>query len=205
MRVTFENQIDAVNEWIKEFNVVPTMLVENISLFEHESTFITEVTLAKIGDEVSFLMEFKNGENKVREDILTGIITDIDYENNTFDVEVEEFIGDKELVVQEYIVPWKSIEENFNLQNEDTFPLWNKMYMFDSESDSNWIEDEINQVKMAQLGFRIYFCDILGYVFGFDIDDESADENIDLAKEYWEPLYEIRGLNWYEESLNNEE
>lgn len=204
MRVTFENQIDAVNEWIKEFNVVPTMLVENISLFGNEPIFITEDTLAKIGDEVSFLMEFKDGDNKVREDILTGIVTDVDYENNTFDVEVEEFVGDKELVVQEYIVPWRLIEENFNLQNEDTFPLWNKMYMFDSESDSNWIEDEINRVKMAQLGFRIYFCDILGYVFGFDID-ESADESIDLVKEYWEPLYEIRGLNWYEESLNNEE
>lgn len=203
MRVTFENQIDAVNEWIKEFNVVPTPLVENITLYGNE-LFITEVTLAKIGDEVSFLMEFKDGDNKVREDILTGIVTDIDYENNTFDVEVEEFVGDKELVVQEYIVPWKSIEENFNLQNEDEFPLWNKMYMFDSESDSNWIEDENNQAKMSQLGFRIYLCDMLGYVFGFDIDD-SADESIDLVKEYWEPLYEVRGLNWYEESLNNKE
>lgn len=200
MKVIFENQVDAVNEWIKEFNVVPTSLIESISLLGYDDLSTVEITSPKIGDEVSFLMEFEKGDNEVIEDILTGIVTDIDYENKTFDVEVEEVISEDEFTTQEYIVPWQLVEENFNLSDEDTFPLWSRMYMFDSESDCDWIEDETNQAKMSQLGFRIYLCDALGYVFGFDVDESAyKDEDIDLVKEYWEPLYEIRGLEWYQE------
>lgn len=83
--------------------------------------------------------------------------------------------------------------EDLSPEDETKLPMWNTMWAFSDPCDSDWLDDEDNQRKMAECGFRIYESEDYGYIFGIDGAGYS------FYEEHWIPLYKARGLKWHKE------
>lgn len=197
----FKTIDDAVKYWIRGFNCVPTKAVQ----FYLDIQDVTPVTL---GDCVFF-----DTETDIN---LCGEIIDVDYEKSVYKVMVEEeYDDDDEEYEYEYTTNDNELEaiksdddywcevyevpfdEAFLCEEEDDeyrlstyLPQWSTMWTFNDEEDIQWIEQQENQIKMAACGFRIYYNEEFGYLFGLDFS------GIDFLEEFWKPLYEIRSLQW---------
>ena len=60
--------------------------------------------------------------------------------------------------------------------------------------DEDWLKGDFgdNALQiMADIGFRIYEQDDIGYLFGLDSGGH------DFYEAYWIPLYKARGLEWH--------
>lgn len=75
----------------------------------------------------------------------------------------------------------------------DSLPMWDCLWAFNDMCDKDWIDNEENRVKMAELGFRIYDSEDYGYVFGID------GAGYDFYSKHWIPLYKARGFHWHDE------
>ena len=197
--MTFEKIEDAVKFWIRGFNCIPTEAIK----YYVDLQDITPVTL---GENVFF-----DSESDIN---ICGEVIDIDYQKKTYTILVEdnlsyednddedddEIIGaldvdllkkDDNYVCEVYEIPFDEVFLEDEEQRAFTdIPEWGTMWTFNDEEDLLWIEQKESQIKMAECGFRLFWNDEFGYLFGIDFS------GIDFFQEYWLPLYEIRGLDW---------
>lgn len=158
---------EATEKWVNGFNGIPLELI--VKAYKDDIENIYEVTPITVGDRV-----WSNEEQEEMEvleiNVDEGTCEVVSYSDETFTLE----LGD------------------ISRENEDYFPMWGRMWTFGESIDNWWLEDEDNQRKMAECGFRIYECDELGYVFGIDGAGYS------FYDEHWIPLYRARGLEWHD-------
>lgn len=83
--------------------------------------------------------------------------------------------------------------DDLSLEEYGDLPMWGCLWAFNDMCDKDWIDNEENRVKMAQIGFRIYDSEDYGYVFGID------GAGYDFYSAHWIPLYKERGLKWHDE------
>lgn len=164
---------EAVELWVnRDMIAIPMTVVEKLQQFSDYAD-IEEVTPITKYSKVWSSEYQELGE--VSEVILNDdkeLIATVDFENGeTHDVPIEDL----------------SPEEDSSL------PMWSTMWAFSDPCNSNWIDDEDNQRKMAECGFRIYESEDYGYIFGIDGAGYSFYDS------HWLPLYKARGLHWHNE------
>lgn len=67
---------------------------------------------------------------------------------------------------------------------DSLLPMWGWMWYFDDSLDEDWLVENMGAVK--ECGFRIYYVEDIGYVFGID------GAGYDFYESHWQPLYELR-------------
>lgn len=160
---------EACEKWIKEFNALPTAFITKA--YEHDIDEIQEITPISNNDEI-YIFEGKHS-NKY------GYIEQVYPKKEIAKIN----INGKSVMVS---------YDRFKKQIRDFFPVWGMMWTFKNVTDIWWLDEPENLQIMADLGFRIYVTDELGYVFGID----SC--GYDFYSKHWIPLYKARGLHWHE-------
>ena len=85
--------------------------------------------------------------------------------------------------------------DRYDLSREEfgDLPMWGCLWAFNDMCDKEWIEKYENQIKMAELGFKLYDSEDYGIAFGID------GCGYDFYEAHWIPLYKARGLHWHDE------
>ena len=191
MKFSFQNKLEACQEWVKEFNVIPTSFIEEHHMLIEENFLqdeeMVEITMPTLGDQIEFFIADLEDESDLRE--VEGVITTIDVATEQYEAQIvgSDFETDLGNI---YYVGFGEVPSEKCIFD---FPTWKNMYVFDTESDKDWINETCNQQIMSKLGFKLYRHEYLGIMFGIDKTDG------DFYKDYWLPLYEARELNWHTE------
>lgn len=160
---------DAAEVWVREMNAVPQGMID--ALMQHDLDSWHEVTAISTGDRVWVHSESEAGEV-------------IGYNEETEEYTVRLDDDDKEVTVE---------EDDLELDNDSTLPMWGTMWSFGDSADDYWLEEMDGIRLMSQCGFRIYEHDEFGYFFGIDGCGYS------FYEAHWVPLYKARGLHWHDE------
>lgn len=165
---------DATERWVHEMNAIPTGMIEK--MMEADIDDWREVTLPSIGDQV--------------------YVYDLPDETDTLEYsgELQSYDEETDLwCVKLYDGTIVSVDvDNFEVEYDDTLPMWGTMWSFGDSADDWWLE-EGNGIKiMSECGFRIYESDEFGYFFGID------GAGYDFYDAHWIPLYKARGLQWHD-------
>lgn len=160
---------EACKKWVKEFNALPTGFIKKA--YEHDIDGIQEITPNSCNDEV-YIFGGKHSDTY-------GYIEQVYPKKEIAQININE----KSVMVS---------YNRFEKQTSDFFPIWGTMWMFNNAADRWWLDMPEHLQTMANLGFRIYTTDELGYIFGID------GCGYDFYFEYWIPLYKARGLHWHE-------
>lgn len=164
---------EAVELWVnRDMTAIPMTVVEKLLTISGYSD-IEEVTPITKYSKVWSNEHQEVGEvSKITLNDVEDLIATVDFENGeTHDVPIEDL----------------------SPKDEAKLPMWNTMWAFSDPCDADWLDDEDNQRKMAECGFRIYESEDYGYIFGIDGAGYS------FYEEHWIPLYKARGLRWHKE------
>jgi len=164
---------EAAETWVSEFNEVPSAVLSKLSDMER----VEEVTLPSVGDIVFVTSGPHNG-------VLGTIVTT--FENGDEDrYEIRLDTPDLKRVVLE--------EKDFSVCRDGFLPLWTTLWTFSDRLDELWIDPETGDGlrAMSDCGFRVYWQEDYGFVFGID------GGGYDFYTEHWIPLYKARGLKWH--------
>lgn len=175
MRKKWMTRLDAAHEWVREFNAIrDDMLLP----FLNDGT-LSEVTVPVVGNRVYAYHE------PVEEPY--GTITEYDEERDLYTIE---FDNGKEA---------KLDPEDFEVERDDSFPMWSTMWSFGDSCDDWWLEEGDGIRIMSECGFRIYSHEEIGYFFGID------GCGYDFYEAHWLPLYNKRGLQWHDSRTDDPE
>ena len=162
---------EAANLWVnRDMIAVPYSVVEKLAKYSDYND-IVEVTPPAINDRVYV---FDNGEY--------GEITDYTTDDDGNDIYTIRLDNDDEITTTDI--------NGFEVQHDDFLPMWGTMWAFDSNFDTEWLEENLQ--LMANCGFRIYESEDYGYIFGID------GAGYDFYEAHWIPLYKARGLMWHD-------
>lgn len=151
-----EVNINEVRDWVQRLNAVPVSALEKI--YEHDGS-INEITTPVRGH---FVCLFDGG---------AGEVLDYDAETDEYSVRLEE---NGEVV---------SLDENeFYINYDEVFPMWSTMWYMGNPCDDAWFTDEHIR-QMSEMGFRVYYSDDFGYIFGIN------GAGYDFYEAHWVPLY----------------
>lgn len=169
---------DAAHAWVREFNAIPVNIIENLLIVDPDN--VLEVTPPSTGDRVlvfGFDYNYNGGEIEAVTDGEDGWVYGIKMDNG------------EECWLQ---------EADFEVERDESLPIWGTMWAFDSQLDNYWLEEPGNMQLMANCGFRIYEQEDYEYIFGID------GAGYDFYESHWEPLYKARGLKWHKEAKDEQ-
>lgn len=92
----------------------------------------------------------------------------------------------------------KVTENDMEKEEYGGLPMWGTLWQFGDSADDWWLEDGDGIQIMSDCGFRIYENEEFGYFFGID------GAGYDFYEAHWIPLYKARGLQWHDETLQND-
>lgn len=161
-------RLDAAHKWVSEFNAID----QNILLPYLQDGSLQEVTEPASGVRV-YVYEVAGDENY-------GEITCYDEESELYTIELDS--GDE----------IKVTINDFEVERDGCFPMWNTMWSFGYSCDDWWLEEGDGIRIMSECGFRIYEHEEFGYFFGID------GCGYDFYEAHWLPLYNKRGLQWHD-------
>lgn len=169
MRKSGMTRLDAAHEWVREFNAIQQGMLYPFM----KDGSLSEVTVPATRDRVCVLHGLTEEPY--------GSITKYDSERNLYTIELDD---GKEV---------KLNPEDFEVERDDYFPMWNVMWSFGDSCDDWWLEEGDGIRIMSECGFRIYEHEEFGYFFGID------GCGYDFYEAHWLPLYNARGLQWHDE------
>ncbi|MCD8398264.1 MAG: hypothetical protein LUD12_13975 [Lachnospiraceae bacterium] len=161
---------DATHEWVKEFNAVPSTMIERLMVYEPDDWM--EVTLPDKGDRV-YVYDVPGECNQ-------GYIINISDDGEKYQIETD----DGHTISRN--------KEDFEVEYDGTLPIWGTMWSFGDGADDWWLDHMDGIRAMSECGFRIYEHDEFGYFFGID------GAGFDFYESFWIPLYKARGLQWHD-------
>ncbi len=176
----YESLREAAEAWVQSFNAVPQGMIDKLMRSDYDDWH--EITVPSVGDRV-----YAFGGKCEHE---YGSIVCYSKKMEKYKVELD--TGKK---------VWLE-ESDFEVERDDTLPMWGTMWSFGDSADDYFLEREEYDGKriMSECGFRIYESDEFGYYFGIDGCGYS------FYEAHWIPLYIKRGLHWHDESkLSDEE
>lgn len=163
---------EAASLWVnRDMWAIPYAVAEKLMKYSDYNDF-TEITPVSTGDTV-----WSNEHQQ------SGKVVKVDRNEDGDEVIVVDF-GDEEVECE---------RDDLSREEDSGLPMYCCMWAFRDMCDKDWIDDEENRIKMAELGFRIYDSDDYGYVFGID------GAGYDFYHKHWIPLYKARGLKWHDE------
>lgn len=163
---------EAANLWVnRDMIAVPYSVVKKLAKYSDYND-IVEITPPAISDSVYV---FSNGEYGYISDYATD-----DDGNGIYTIALD---IDEKITITDI--------DEFEVQHDDFLPMWGTMWAFDSNIDTEWLENNLQ--LMANCGFRIYESEDYGYIFGID------GAGYDFYESHWIPLYKARGLMWHDE------
>lgn len=170
---------EATRAWVNEFNAIPQEMIGK--LMQAEPDDWQEVTAPTVGDSVYVYdlddaITLEHDGEIIRKSKKTGGFTIRLYDGT-------EIITD---------------DTNFEVEHDDTLPMWGTMWQFDNSCDNVWLEENNGIELMSDCGFRIYEIGEFGYIFGIDGAGYSFMET------HFIPLYKARGLHWHGKNLDKE-
>lgn len=168
----------AAEKWVNGFNAIPQSVVEKLAKADIDS--IHEITPPSRYDRVYVCCGDHDGEYG---EILH--VSDEDDESYVIKLDDEE-------------TPVTLSSEDFEVENDGFLPMWGTMWTFGEGIDNWWIEEKADLQAMADCGFRIYEQEDFEYIFGID------GAGYDFYDQHWIPLYKARGLQWHDESVEDD-
>ncbi len=165
---------EAAQEWVKTFDAIQRGMIEKLMSCDYDGWH--EVTLPNTGDRVYVYELPDDGSFKAN----SGEILGFDEEKGEYRI----LLDDEKVVFV--------AEDEFEVEHDDTLPMWNTMWSFGDMCDTRWLENKEGIRKMSERGFRVYESDEFGYFFGID------GCGYDFYEEHWIPLYRARGLQWHD-------
>lgn len=171
---------EAAEMWVREFNAIPQGMIEKLMGLEPDNWH--EVTAPAAGRRV-YVFNLPDGcESQAN----FGEIVGYNEDEDTYTVEMD----DGAVIVAE--------ESNFEVETDDSLPMWGTMWSFGDSCDDHWMEDQGGVRIMSECGFRVFESDDFGYFFGIDGAGYS------FYEAHWEPLYRARGLQWHDPKAEEE-
>ena len=174
---------DATYAWVEGFNAIPMSAVEKINEYDIDKEgvdSIVEITPPSVGDRVYIYSgKWTNNYGTICKSNYRGkgkYLIDIDGEH-----EHKRIIS----------------KEDFDIVDQDPFPMWSTMWALSDPTDVEWANGEYlgpHLQEIADCGFRIYQSDDFGILLGID------GCGYDFWTAHWEPLYKARGLKWHKEA-----
>lgn len=171
---------EAAEEWVREFNAIDQGMIAKLMGLEPDAWH--EVTKPAVGRSV-YVYDLPKGCDSIEH---SGEITDYDEDGDIYIVE----LSDGVMVCVG--------EDNFEVEYDDSLPIWGKMWSFHDTCDDYWLENMGGIGIMSECGFRVYLSDDYGYYFGIDGAGYS------FYEEHWIPLYLARGLQWHDPETEKE-
>lgn len=168
---------EATEYWTREFNAIPQEMLAR--LMEAAPDEWAEVTTPCYGDKV-YVYEIPEELDTLEHG---GEIVGRD-ENGLWRIKLYDgnFVS--------------AADVDFEAERDDLLPMWGTMWSFGDSCDNYWLEEEDGTRKMSECGFRIYYHEEFGYLFGID------GAGYDFYEQHWEPLYKARGLQWHDVATN---
>lgn len=165
---------DAAREWVREFNAIPTDMVEMLMAADPDDW--SEITVPGPGSRVYVYAS----ESSCEEDYGPGEAAGYDEESGLYEVRLDSGA-------------LLSLEErDFDLEWDSVLPMWSTMWSFRELLDDEWL-DSGGIAIMSRCGFRVYQSERFGYFFGID------GCGYDFYESHWVPLYKARGLRWHDQ------
>lgn len=161
---------EAAQEWVREFNAIDQGMIQKLMEVSPEDW--TEVTRPHCGDRVYV---YDPPEDEHRGEVENCLEKADVYLINLDDGNTVE-IG----------------EEDFEVERDDSLPMWGTMWSFGDSCDDWWLEEDDGIQIMSSCGFRIFHSEEFGWFFGID------GAGYDFYEAHWIPLYKKRGLKWHD-------
>lgn len=165
---------EAAHLWVGEFNAIQQGMIEKLMQADPEDWH--EVTMPVRGD----LVYVYDLPDKVDTLEHCGTIQSYDEESDLYCVK----LYDGMLIS---VGEW-----DFEVEYDDSLPMWGTMWSFSDSCDDWWLEECNGLRKMSECGFRVYESEEFGYFFGID------GAGYDFYEQHWMPLYKARGLHWHD-------
>lgn len=157
---------EATSEWVNRFDAINTCILRKLFGFDPDDWH--ELTTPAVGQPV-YVYGHGAGE-------INGY-----NEENGF-----------EIVLCDTGETVYAAEDDFELDNDTFFPMWNTMWSFYDSADEWWMEHGGIEA-LSKCGFRVYESEEFGYFFGID------GCGYDFKEAHFIPLYKERGLRWHDE------
>lgn len=164
---------DAAREWVGEMNAIQQGMIQKLMNIDPEDW--REVTKPASGDTV-YIYDIPDELDTLEH---SGEIRSYDEKSGLYCIE----LCDGRLVY--------TSENNFDVERDDSLPMWGTMWSFGDSADDWWLEEGDGIAIMSRCGFRIYVSEEFGYFFGID------GAGYDFYEAHWCPLYLARGLQWH--------
>ncbi|MBQ1827305.1 MAG: hypothetical protein II126_04965 [Erysipelotrichaceae bacterium] len=182
---------EAAHEWVREFNAIPQGMIQKLMAADPDDW--REVTTPAVNDRVyvygkgsGTIIGIKESEG----DVLYLVEMDESLLKPVYGDEFDDGSRAKEI---------EAAEDDFEVEYDDTLPMWSTMWSFGDSLDDYWLE-ELNGIEiMSRCGFRIYESEEFGYFFGIDA------AGYDFYEAFWIPLYKARGLQWHDTETESKE
>ena len=182
---------DAAHEWVREFNAIHQGMIQKLMAADPDDW--REVTTPAVNDRVYVYGKGSGtiiGIKESEDDVLYRIEIDESLLKPVYGDEFDDESRAKEI---------EAAEDDFEVEYDDTLPMWSTMWSFGDSLDDYWLE-ELNGIEiMSRCGFRIYESEEFGYFFGIDA------AGYDFYEAFWIPLYKARGLQWHDTETESKE
>ena len=175
----FDTMLDACHAWVREFNAIPSSVVEKLMDID---PYFTEITPPCMYDRVRIIFDEYAGEK--------GEIIETNANNTACYYRIRLDSG-KEIL--------KYADDIEVIDQEGWLPMHGVMWTFGDSLDEDWALGrycESHLQDMADCGFRLYESEDFGLIFGIDGCGYNFYGTEDDPS-HWLKLYKARGLKWH--------